>query len=159
LSKLVGALRSIVEATGSPAEILAGLNRRLTGRGSGFTTCVAIRLSSSGALIMANAGHLAPYLNGQELSSPPALPLGLDPAAAFAEQTFQLVQGDHLTLLTDGIPEATSNHELFGFERTASLSVLSAAAIAEAAMRFGQADDITVLSVVARHQSSALVRD
>lgn len=30
---------------------------------------------------VANAGHLAPYRNGQELLSAPALPLGLDPLA------------------------------------------------------------------------------
>jgi len=151
VSMLVGALRCLVETTGSPAEILAGLNRRLVGRGSGFTTCLTIRLSPSGTLILANAGHLAPYCNGQELFSPPALPLGLDPNAVFSEQTFQLLHGDRLTLLTDGVPEATCRHELFGFERTASLSTSPASAIAEAALRFGQADDITVLSIVANH--------
>jgi serine phosphatase RsbU (regulator of sigma subunit) len=53
-----------------------------------------------------------------------------------------------LTLLTDGVPEATCGGELFGFERTAALSASPAAAIAEAALRYGQADDITVISVV-----------
>ncbi len=149
VSLLVGALRSLVETTGSPAEILAGLNRRLLGRGSGFTTCLAIRLSPSGILTLANGGHLAPYLNGQELMSPPALPLGLDPDGAFPEQTFQIVRGDRLTLLTDGVPEATSRRELFGFERTAGLSTSPADVIAEAALRFGQSDDITVISLVA----------
>ena len=148
VSMLVGALRSIVETIRSPAEILAGLNRRLVGRGSGFTTCLAIRLSSSGNLILANAGHLAPYWNGQEMSTSPALPLGLDPGAVFAEETYQLTQGDRLTLLTDGIPEATSNKELFGFERTAGISASPAGTIAQAALHFGQADDITVLSIV-----------
>jgi serine phosphatase RsbU (regulator of sigma subunit) len=151
VSLLVGALRSLVENTGSPAELLAGLNRRLVGRGSGFTTCLAIRLLSSGTLILANAGHLAPYLNGQELISSPALPLGLDPNAVFSEQTFQLSPGDRLTLVTDGVPEATRHGELFGFERTASLSSSSAAMIAEAALHFGQEDDITVISLVRDH--------
>jgi phosphoserine phosphatase RsbU/P len=151
VSMLVGALHSLVETTGSPAEILAGLNRRLLSRGSGFTTCLAIRLSPSGELTLANAGHLPPYRNGQELSSTPALPLGLDQHAEFAEQTVQLAHGDRLTLLTDGIPEATSHRELFGFERTARLSSLPAAEIADAARRFGQEDDITVISIVLRH--------
>jgi sigma-B regulation protein RsbU (phosphoserine phosphatase) len=151
VSLLVGAIRTLVETTASPAEILAGLNRRLVGRGSGFTTCLTIRISPSGSLILANAGHLAPYRNGEELSSPPALPLGLDPKAAFSEQSFQLVGGDHLTLLTDGVPEATCRGELFGFERTSSISNSSAAIIAETALRFGQADDITVLTIVANH--------
>jgi phosphoserine phosphatase RsbU/P len=151
VSMLVGALHSLVETTGSPAHILAGLNRRLLNRGSGFTTCLAIRLSPSGELTLANAGHLAPYRNGQELSSPPALPLGLDQHAEFSEQTVQLAPGDRLTLLTDGIPEATRHRELFGFERTARLSSLPAAEIAAAARRFGQEDDITVVSIVFRY--------
>lgn len=149
VSMLIGALGSITEATDSPAEILAGLNRILISRGSGFTTCIVLRLSPSGKLILANAGHLAPYRNGQELASPPELPLGLDPSLKFSEQQFQLAPGDRLTLLTDGIPEATHQGELFGFERTAMLSSSPAGIIAEAALKFGQADDITVISMVA----------
>ena len=51
--------------------------------------------------------------------------------------------------MTDGIPEATCHSELFGFERTEGLSTQSATVIADEAVRFGQADDITVLSLVA----------
>ncbi len=149
VSMLVGALRTLVETTGSPAQILAGLNRRLIGRGSGFTTCLVMRLAPSGKLILANAGHLAPYRNGMELECPTALPLGLDPDAVYSESEYELIPGDRLTLLTDGVPEAVSRGELFGFERTAKLSTSSAAAIAEAALQFGQADDITVISIVA----------
>jgi len=53
-----------------------------------------------------------------------------------------------LTLLTDGVVEARSKSgELFGFERTASISNQPAEAIAFAAQRFGQDDDITVLTI------------
>jgi sigma-B regulation protein RsbU (phosphoserine phosphatase) len=148
VSMLVGALRSIIEVTSSPAEILAGLNRRLLGRSSGFTTCIVIRISFSGQLTLANAGHLSPYRNGQELATAPALPLGLDPNATFPELTFQCVPGDRLTLITDGVPEATRHSELFGFARTASLSTKPASEIAQSAIHFGQTDDITVLSIV-----------
>lgn len=79
----------------------------------------------------------------------PELPLGLDPSLKFSEQQFQLAPGDRLTLLTDGIPEATHQGELFGFERTAMLSSSPAGIIAEAALKSGQADDITVISMVA----------
>lgn len=148
VSLLIGALRSIVEVTISPAAILSALNRRLLGRGFGFTTCLVLRISPSGALTAANAGHLAPYLNGQELTLPTAFPLGLDSNADYAEQTLQLAHGDRLTLLTDGVPEAGSGRNLFGFERTASLSELPGPSIADAALRFGQSDDITVISIV-----------
>jgi phosphoserine phosphatase RsbU/P len=148
VSLLVGALRTLAESTSSPAEILASLNRRLLGGGSGFTTCIAVRLSSSGTLTLANAGHLNPYRNGLELRTPPALPLGLDPDAAFLEQNLQVAPGDRLTLLTDGVPEATCRHELFGFDRTCRISAQSAEEIAAAAKSFGQQDDITVLTLV-----------
>lgn len=148
VSLLIGALRSEVETTGSPAKILSGLNRRLLGREIGFTTCIALRVSPSGALTVASAGHLAPYLNGKELSIASAFPLGLDPNPSFPEQSFQLARGDRLTLLTDGIPEAGSGRELFGFERTAGLTVLPVEEIAQTAVQFGQTDDITVISIV-----------
>jgi len=148
VSLLIGALRSIVETTSSPAEILAALNRRLLGRGFGFTTCVVLRISISGNLVVANAGHLAPYLNGQELSLSPAFPLGLDANAEYVENILQLARKDRLTLLTDGVPEAGTGRELFGFEHTADLSSSPAPEIAEAALRFGQSDDITVISIV-----------
>jgi serine phosphatase RsbU (regulator of sigma subunit) len=52
-------------------------------------------------------------------------------------------------LLSDGVVEARSSAgELFGFERTRAISAESAAAIAAAAQRHGQEDDITVLTVV-----------
>jgi sigma-B regulation protein RsbU (phosphoserine phosphatase) len=147
VSLLVGALRSLVEYTQSPGEVLAGLNRRLLGRGSSFTTCVVLRLSSSGTLTISNAGHIAPYRNGIELATEAALPLGITADTEFPEQTLQLVPGDLLTLITDGVPEATQHRELFGFERTAALSIQPAHVIANTAIGFGQADDITVLSV------------
>lgn len=67
--------------------------------------------------------------------------------ALFTEQTVQLQPGDRLTLLTDGVPEATRQRELFGFERTAALSTQAAHTIADTVIRFGQTDDITVLSI------------
>jgi serine phosphatase RsbU (regulator of sigma subunit) len=108
---------------------------------------VVLRLSSSGTLTLSNAGHLAPYHNGIELATEAALPLGITADTEFPEQTLQLVPGDLLTLITDGVPEATQHRELFGFERTAALSIQPAHVIANTAIGFGQADDITVLSV------------
>jgi serine phosphatase RsbU (regulator of sigma subunit) len=60
----------------------------------------------------------------------------------------RLARGEHLVLLSDGIPEArNSGGELYGFERLSSLVLLSAREIAQAAQSFGQEDDITVLTV------------
>ena len=148
VSLVVGTLRTLADYTESPAEILSGLNRRLHNRGTGFTTCLALRFASdTRSCTLANAGHLPPFRNGIELDTEPNLPLGLDAQATFAETTFALQPADHLVTLTDGVPEAMHHRQLFGFERTAALASHAAAHIAEAARRFGQADDITVLTV------------
>jgi hypothetical protein len=51
--------------------------------------------------------------------------------------------------LIDGVEASVDEHrwELFGFERTRDISALSAQQIADTAARFGQEDDITVLTV------------
>jgi hypothetical protein len=160
---IVGAIRSTVEITEDPATLLASLNRRLHGRlHNGFATCLVLRLDSDGACALANAGHLPPYLNTAEVQSPPALPLGLVPAAEYEEVRFHLTEVDRLTLYTDGLLEARNQAgELFGFARIAALlaNTTDAEKIADAAQRFGQDDDITVLTVaVAMAPSEVAVR-
>jgi serine phosphatase RsbU (regulator of sigma subunit) len=76
------------------------------------------------------------------------LPLGLVPDQKYELYQGRLARGEHLVLLSDGIPEArNSGGELYGFERLSSLVLLSAREIAQAAQSFGQEDDITVLTV------------
>ncbi|HEY1986429.1 MAG TPA: SpoIIE family protein phosphatase [Terracidiphilus sp.] len=148
VSLLVGTVRTMAHFEPCPGQILAAMNQRLLGRQTcGFTTCLVIKISLDGELTAANAGHLAPYLNGTELEIPGGLPLGLAPDAEYPEQIFSLGPSDRLTLLTDGVVEARNQKgELFGFERTQAISCASAKEIARAAQAFGQEDDITVLS-------------
>lgn len=90
----------------------------------------------------------APYLNGEELCVPSGLPLGITAGATYEGTSCQLVPGDRLTYVSDGVVEArNASGELYGFERTRTICVESAQAIAETARKFGQEDDITVLSV------------
>ena len=97
---------------------------------------------------MANAGHPNPYLNGVEVQTEANLPLGLDAGIRYSEIVFQLGPNQLCTLVTDGVIEAVSpSGELYGFERTQAISNRPANAIAEAARRFGQQDDITVLTL------------
>ncbi len=151
VSVIVGALRTLAEITTSPALILAGLNRRLQSRDAGFTTCIVLRFAADNTLTLSNAGHLAPYVNGRELETEANLPLGLLESCCYQEQSIPLNPGDHLTMLTDGIPEATrriaKKDELFGFTRTQEIAHQTAASIAQAALSFGQTDDITVLTI------------
>ena len=78
VSLIVGTLRTLADYTQQPAEILQGLNRRLFGRvQDGFATCVVLRLEANGEATIANAGHLAPFRDGEELPLRGSLPLGL----------------------------------------------------------------------------------
>jgi len=147
---LVGSARTAARQSTDPAFILSELNLQLLGRSGGhFATCLVGVLRSDGALRLANAGHLPPYRNGEELPLPPALPLGVSSDAEYAETTLQLTLGDSLTFLSDGVVEAQSpTGELFGFDRTRAISTRSAEEIARAAQAFGQQDDITVLTLI-----------
>jgi len=145
---LVGAIRSQAEHSFDPQAMLAMLNRRMMGRaGDHFATCLAAEIAPDGPMRVANAGHLAPYLNGKEMEMEGSLPLGFRENTTFPEETVQLEPGDRLTFMTDGVVEARKASELFGFERAQSVSTEGAAAIARAAQHFGQEDDITVVRV------------
>lgn len=146
VSAIIGALRGC--NTQRPADVLAYLNRILHGNISGFVTCTAALVTSDGAMIVSNAGNLAPYLNGTEFPVDSGLPLGIAPDAIYAETTSQLNPGDRLTFIADGVVEATNaSKELFGFHRAQAISNQSANSIASAAQSFGQQDDISVLSI------------
>jgi sigma-B regulation protein RsbU (phosphoserine phosphatase) len=147
VSAIVGSLRML--HTRTPIEILCELNRSLAGnlRG-GFVTCLAARIHADGAVALANAGHLPPYRNGEEIPLPPSLPLGITVDAEYSETSLRLAPGDTFTFFSDGVVEAQSpTGELFGFERTGSISRQSAQEIADVAQAFGQEDDITVLTL------------
>jgi len=149
VSLLVGSVRTLAHYTQSPGEILAAMNQRMLARShGGFTTCLVLRADLDGTLTIANAGHIAPYLGGKELPLENGLPLGLAAETVYAESTFQLAQGQRLTLVTDGVAEARDKSgALFGFDRTAAISSQSADQIAKTAELFGQDDDITVLTL------------
>jgi serine phosphatase RsbU (regulator of sigma subunit) len=149
VSVLVGAVRAAAEYTNGPAEILANLNERLVGRsGGGFSTALAALIAADGRVTIANAGHLSPYLDGREVELPGALPLGVASAARYETTEFHLASGSRLTFYSDGVVEAQRpNGELFGFERAEEVSVKPAAEIVETVKRFGQEDDITVVTV------------
>ena len=147
VAMILGALRR--ETSHDPDKILSGLNNALIAHGQlGFTTACCVRISLSGECAIANAGHISPYISGREVSTPPALPLGL-----VEDQTYELVHchlaaSERLVMLSDGVLEARADSgELYGFERLPSLTLMSARDIAETAQRFGQEDDITVLTV------------
>lgn len=172
-STLVGALRN--ELSHDPVTVLEHLNRVLIGAvpvtgavpdldcAPCYATCLCARIYPDGTTTIANAGHLGPYRDGREVPLTPSLPLGVIADSQFEQTTFQLNHGDRLVFISDGVVEATNAHgELFGFERTQQVSNESARYIAQAAQRFGQNDDITVVSIyvasrTAQHSSEEVV--
>ena len=151
VSMLMGTLRAIPELRGfsgrGPALILEAMNRVLAGSES-FTTCQAVWFGANGEVTLANAGHLPPYLNSQEIAIPGSLPLGVAPEVHYDETHLYLHPGDRILLLSDGVVEARKpSGELFGFERLHNLANQSAFYVADAAKSFGQEDDITVVTV------------
>lgn len=158
VSVLVGAIRGVAEYTSDPAELLANLNQRLVGRVAGsFSTALAARIFPDGAVVLSNAGHLPPYLDGQEVPVSGALPLGAKAGTHYETMRFQMPRGSRLTFYSDGIVEAQNpKGELFGFERSRQISMDSVESIVEAAKQFGQSDDMTVIAIT---RDAAAVRD
>jgi sigma-B regulation protein RsbU (phosphoserine phosphatase) len=145
----LGALRALAAEGMGPAAVLTRLNRQQAEtQDGGFITCICARVTQQGEVTLANAGHLPPYQNGEELVVSSDLPLGISPEETYEERTFHLEPGDQLTLLSDGVLEARdARGALFGFERVRAISAQTAESIAAAALKFGQEDDITVLTL------------
>ncbi len=145
----VGALRSMADEAIGPAEMLQRLNNvLLRTANSGFITCLCLNLTPAGEVVLANAGHLSPYLDGVEVDTEPGLPLGIVPDLHYRQSGFLLPPTARLTLMSDGVVEARSaSGELYGFDRTCEISRHPAKEIAAEANRFGQEDDITVITL------------
>jgi Stage II sporulation protein E (SpoIIE) len=159
VSLLVGTFRTLAHYTVNPGEILVAMNRRMMLRSKdGFTTCLVLRADPEGTLTVANAGHIPPYCDGDELAVEGGLPLGLDAQSIYDETKFEMKPGAQLTLLTDGVVEAHSTTgELFGFTRLQAWSRKNAEQIVEAARAFGQDDDITVVTLALAEGTPAAI--
>jgi hypothetical protein len=157
---IIGAVRTAAEFTTDPGRILNILNQRLQNRG--VATCLVLCINDTGHVTSANAGHIPPYLNGDELPMEGTLPLGITPATEYPTQQWRLDEGDALLLITDGVVEAQNRAgDLFGFDRVHDVIRHHAtpASLAAAAKQFGQQDDITVLSVEFQPRGASVARD
>jgi serine phosphatase RsbU (regulator of sigma subunit) len=147
---LVGAIRSTAETTSDPLALLQALNRRLVGRNEAHATCLVLSISADGVVMLANAGHLPPYLNGEPVAMEGALPLGIVDGAEFSVTSFLLRPDDRLVIASDGLAEARNPEgQLFGFARVQELVQLgnTAAELARAVQVFGQEDDISIIAL------------
>ncbi len=151
VSVVVGILRTATAS--SAAAVLKALNAGLVGHtGGGFVTACSLIFEADGSASIANAGHCPVYRDGKEIEMQPNLPLGV-----VAEASFDQVEAEpgRFVLLSDGVVEAENpRRELFGFDRTQTMSTLPAAQLAEAARAWGQNDDITVVTICPQGRTS-----
>jgi hypothetical protein len=147
VSLLIGVLRDTRERR--PAAVLAALNHAVSGQtDGGFVTCLCVCFEENGTARFANAGHLPPYKDGVEIDLPASVPLGILRDVTYTEAGVSMTANSVITLISDGVVEATNpRRELFGFDRTRSISNTQAAKIVEAARDWGQSDDITVVTI------------
>ncbi|HEY1014068.1 MAG TPA: PP2C family protein-serine/threonine phosphatase, partial [Herpetosiphonaceae bacterium] len=111
--------------TARPAELLARVNRQLVARLQANHMNAAVLFAlidlKERRLYVANAGMIAPLLlraGALTYLDAGGLPLGVLPGARYAEVAVDLLPGDCLLLVSDGIVEARNRQrELFGFER------------------------------------------
>ncbi|MGN0318337.1 MAG: SpoIIE family protein phosphatase [Lachnospira sp.] len=119
-------IKNRAQMGGTPAEILTDVNNQLCEGGEPelfVTVWLGILEISTGKGMAANAGHEHPVIKRKDgdyelvvyRHSPAVATMG---GIRFKEHEFELNVGDTLYVYTDGVPEATNEHnELFGTDR------------------------------------------
>jgi phosphoserine phosphatase RsbU/P len=130
---LMAVARSVVRSEAidhaDPERVVTETNRLVTQDvpdNTFVSLCYAVYEATSHRLIVANAGHITPFVrhtDGQvePLTPMSNLPLGIMPDLRYEASPFQLRRGDSVLFLTDGLVEAFTpdDHTMFGFERLA----------------------------------------
>jgi sigma-B regulation protein RsbU (phosphoserine phosphatase) len=104
-------------------EIVTALNRFFTKKhiGSKYATMIIARLRHDGDLEYVNCGHVPPvWICKQEVLRPSHgnLPVGLLADAVYESDHCQMMPGDRLILVTDGVTEAENAHgDMFDSDR------------------------------------------
>ncbi len=117
MSATRGMLRSLAEASCTPAEVLTKLNGLLVDdfpSGKFVTMVYAVLDPATRTLTFANAGHLPPLLvtgsSATFLETESGLPLGVA-CGSFSEAKAHLPEGSRLLFYSDGITEAANPDE------------------------------------------------
>ena len=90
----IGALRTLAAEMVSPAMLLTRLNQQMVAaQQGGFITCLCASVAADGKIVFANAGHLLPYRNGEEVQLEGSLPLGIREGETYEQTTLELDPG------------------------------------------------------------------
>jgi len=126
MSATRGMLRSLAEASCTPAEVMTRLNRLLVEdfpAGRFVTMVYAVLDPAKRTLTFANAGHLRPLLITEEgsrfLDSEKGLPLGLG-FGDFSESEIAFPPGSRIVFYSDGITEAARGEDEYALQRLQS---------------------------------------
>ena len=127
MTKLSAEAKYCLAGNEEPAQIIARLNHQLCEDHveDRFVTMVLLVVEpDSGIIHLANAGHLPPVLRCEDGQTQDVgdyatgLPLGVMDNFDYEEATFEVHPGAAVTLVTDGITEATSPEgEMYGLKR------------------------------------------
>ena len=152
VSLIVGTVRTLAECSTTPPKSSPASTAASTTASSRASSPA----SSSASTPTAPASSPTPATSRPSSTrtrstSRPHSPLGLVASASYDEESPSISKiGDHLTLYTDGLLEARNPAgELYGFNRLQQLLATQpdAKQSIEAAVAFGQDDDITVLTI------------
>jgi sigma-B regulation protein RsbU (phosphoserine phosphatase) len=154
VSRLIFAIDEMAEGIDGPGDLLEKLNRAMRDRLNGeMATCTVVQIHRTGECSLASAGHPLPLVNGREVHLHSGVPLGLVANGSYAETAITIEKGECLVLYTNGMTEARNEEgELFGEDRLRKMfsDRLSLGEITEKVKRFGQMDDLTVLTITRR---------
>jgi sigma-B regulation protein RsbU (phosphoserine phosphatase) len=108
--------RQAVRETHEPHAIVARLASAVYAdtRGESYLTCIVVRVDDEGRRLTATvAGHPAALILGTRLGrvTSGGPPVGLFPDARYEEETADLVAGDRVVVVTDGITERMTDFE------------------------------------------------
>jgi sigma-B regulation protein RsbU (phosphoserine phosphatase) len=123
MTQLHAMFRSLIHCNISLKELMERANRILceANAGRSFATLVCARVTPTGALEVANAGHCSPLVAskaGVRRIEAASLPLGMFSDVEYEVERHQLDPGDTLVLYTDGVTETQNGaDDDYGCER------------------------------------------
>ena len=125
MARISSELRVSALAHIEPVAVLTAMNNATLGRGDPefFFTAIYLTLDvKTGDIVLANAGHMTPFLCAGGAPTPilegAACPVGILEEPGYTSTTFNLAHGESLVLYTDGVVEAANAEgALYGDDR------------------------------------------
>jgi glycosyltransferase involved in cell wall biosynthesis len=113
--------RNVTAHTAEPDHIVETMNKSICDGNDNLmfvTLFVGVLDLQTGHLSYCNAGHDAPYVQGELLPCIPNLPIGVKPTFQYINQEADIASGVNVFLYTDGLTEAkNADNQFFGQQR------------------------------------------